>query len=151
MSETPAKSTAKPAAKASSKDSGAATTAAATTSTDSGAAATSTPAKEKTKSGKDSMGGAGAVHYGFFSNVKTPEYRSGWDDIWSEKKKPAKQRERKAKEPVTVEIAFSDLPKSIQDGLADAARAELKKLRVNYDNRAKKGGVTWQLNCEVKR
>ena len=38
------------------------------------------------KSSRESIGGSSAVHYGFFSNIKTPEYRSGWDDIWSKKK-----------------------------------------------------------------
>ena len=44
------------------------------------------------KSSKESVGGASAVHYGFFSNVKTPEYRAGWDEIWSKKSKPKKKR-----------------------------------------------------------
>jgi hypothetical protein len=111
----------------------------------------STSSSEGGKSSKESVGGSSAVHYGYFSNTKTPEYRSGWDDIWSEKKKPAKKRKVAPKQPVTIEVAFAELPKSIQDGLADAARAELKISRVNYDNRAKKGDVTWQLTCEMKR
>ncbi len=141
MSETPAKSKAKSSPKEST----------AKTSSDGGSAATTKSSTEKSKSGKDSMGGSAAVHYGFFSNVKTPEYRSGWDDIWSKKKTPAKRRARKAKAPVTIEITFDDLPKAVQDGLADAARVELKKSRVNYDNRAKKGVISWQVSCDVKR
>ena len=39
------------------------------------------------KSAKESVGGAAVGHYGYFSNIKTPEYKSGWDDIWGKKKK----------------------------------------------------------------
>ena len=30
------------------------------------------------KSARESIGGAKEVHYGYFSNVKTPEYLEGW-------------------------------------------------------------------------
>ena len=106
---------------------------------------------ESGKSSKESVGGTNAVHYGFFSNIKTPEYRSGWDDIWATKENPAKPRTRKAKKPLIVEIAFNELAPSIQEALADAARVEMKKSRISYDIREKKGGVSWNLNCEVKR
>jgi hypothetical protein len=146
MSDTPAKS-ATPVKSTSTDSSPAKTSESSSTSTPSSSKSSS----EGGKSSKESVGGSSAVHYGYFSNTKTPEYRSGWDDIWSEKKKPVKKRKAASRQPVTVDVAFADLPKSIQDGLADAARAELKKSRVNYDNRAKKGDVTWQLSCEVKR
>ena len=106
---------------------------------------------ESGKSSKESVGGTNAVHYGYFSNIKTPEYRSGWDDIWATKEKPAKTRTKEAKKPLIVEIAFNELAPSIQEALADAARVEMKKSRISYDNREKKGAVSWKLNCEVKR
>ena len=31
------------------------------------------------KSARESAGGSNEIHYGYFSNIKTPEYRSGWD------------------------------------------------------------------------
>ena len=37
------------------------------------------------KSAKESVGGASAVHYGYFSSVRSEEYRSGWDNIWKKK------------------------------------------------------------------
>ncbi len=118
------------------------------TSTESSPAKTSS---EVGKSSKESVGGSSAVHYGFFSNTKTPEYRSGWDDIWAKKKKPANKRNTAPKQPLVIDVVFEDLPDVVQEGLADAARASFKKSRINYDNRAKKGAVTWQLTCEVKR
>lgn len=126
-------------------------------STDS--ATSSDASKEPAKSGRESMGGAGAVHYGFFSNVKTEEYRSGWDAIWGDKNKkntkskatsPAKAKAKK-KEPVFVDLEFDDLPRELQEGLAEAARKHLKKSRVNYDTRVKAGAVSWRLECEVRR
>ena len=32
-----------------------------------------------------SVGGSKEVHYGYFSSVRTPEYRSGWEDLGREK------------------------------------------------------------------
>ena len=34
------------------------------------------------KSAREAVGGKSEVHYGYFSSVRTPEYRSGWDSIW---------------------------------------------------------------------
>ena len=104
------------------------------------------------KSAKDSVGGAAVGHYGYFSNIKTPEYKSGWDDIWGKKKKkPAKRKKVVSKEPVVVEIDVYDLPEDAQAALADAAKIGLKGRRISYDNRAKKGDVSWRIVCEVKR
>jgi hypothetical protein len=108
-------------------------------------------ANESGKSSKESVGGKDAVHYGFFSNIKTPEYRSGWDDIWAKTKKPGKPRKKEKKEPLILEIKFAELPPTIQEGLADVARVKMKKSRISYDSREKKGGVSWNLSCEVKR
>jgi hypothetical protein len=55
--------------------------------------------KPSAKSGKseasarESVGGASEVHYGYFSNVRNDNYRSGWDDIWDAK--PSKPRRKK--------------------------------------------------------
>jgi len=106
---------------------------------------------ESGKSSKESVGGTNAVHYGFFSNIKTPEYRSGWDDIWAKKKKPETSRKKETRKPLIVEITFDELPRSIQEALADAVRVKMKKSRISYDNREKKGGVSWNLSCKVKR
>jgi hypothetical protein len=103
------------------------------------------------KSSRESVGGSSAVHYGFFSNVKNPKYRSGWDDIWSKESKPKKKKPASAKEPVIVNLDLTDLSIEIQKGIADAARAKLKKSRINYDNRDKAGAITWRIECEVKR
>lgn len=125
------------------------------TKTDTSAATDSTAAStsksEAGKSSRESVGGSGAVHYGFFSNVKTPQYRSGWDDIWNKKTSSKKKKPARAKEPVVVSLSLEDLPAEMQQGLADIARARLKKSRINYDKRAKAGSVTWRIECEVKR
>ena len=106
---------------------------------------------ESGKSSKESVGGTNAVHYGFFSNVKTPEYRSGWDDIWAKTKKAGKPRKKEKKEPLILEIKFAELSPAIQEALADVARVKMKKSRISYDSREKKGGVSWNSSCEVKR
>ena len=103
------------------------------------------------KSSRESIGGASAVHYGYFSNVKTPKYRSGWDDIWSKETKPKKKKPARTNEPIAISLALDELPDELQESLADIARAHLKISRINYDNRAKAGAVTWRIDCEVKR
>ena len=103
------------------------------------------------KSSRESIGGASAVHYGYFSNVKTPKYRSGWDDIWSKETKPKKIKPARTNEPIAISLALDELPDELQKSLADIARAHLKISRINYDNRAKAGAVTWRIDCEVKR
>ena len=122
-----------------------------TSSSESSEASAAKPSSERGKSSKESAGGTSAVHYGFFSNIKTPEYRSGWDGIWAKKDKPVTARTHKIKKPLTVEIAFNKLPPFIQEALADAVRVEMKKSRMSYDNRVKKGEISWHLYCEVKR
>lgn len=109
---------------------------------------------ESGKSSRESVAGPSAVHYGFFSNVKTPQYRSGWDEIWAKGSKGTGTKKKKpvrAREPLSISLELDELPADIQAGLAEAARAKLKKSRVNYDNRAKAGAVTWRIGCDVKR
>ena len=109
------------------------------------------------KSAKESVGGAAVGHYGYFSNIKTPEYKSGWDDIWGkktdsiDKKKNVKRVANKTKNPVLVSLDFEDLPLAVRNGLIDAVRGQLEKKRVSYKARAKKGNVDWTINCEIRQ
>ncbi len=154
--KTPAK-TAAATPKAESSPAAAASTGASSGSSDSAAA--SAPV-EKAISGKATMGGAGEVHYGFFSNVKTPQYRSGWDSIWSKGKKkrekPAPVETKKkppvrSKEPLTVSLDIDGLPDGLREALIEVARGKLKGSRISYDRRAKAGAVSWTIDCEVRR
>ena len=49
---------------------------------ESGAAGGSESGTEGGKSARESIGGKADVHYGYFSSVRSPAYRSGWDAIW---------------------------------------------------------------------
>ena len=104
------------------------------------------------KSSKESIGGSQAVHYGFFSNVKTPEYRSGWDDIWAKNKKTKTKTSVSIskKERKIVEINFDDLPASVQGDLIKVAQKTLKNSHINYDKRMKKYKVNWEIKCRVE-
>ena len=140
------------------------TTSTNTTKTDSGKTAsetdnsssTSTTSTTNTSSGrsaKESVGGSSAVHYGYFSNVKSEEYRSGWDTIWRDGKpgtKKTKRTKQHTRERLNIAFSMDSLPEHVKEALIDAARAQLKKSRVNYDNRAKSGTVKWRIECEVK-
>ena len=111
------------------------------------------------KSARESIGGVKEVHYGYFSNVRTEEYREGWDSIWgsdnTNKAKataPAKRNTRaRPTKPIRLSFDIDDLPEHLRNGLAEAARSKLRKSRVNYDRRDKAGAVDWQIECWVKR
>ncbi len=129
------------------------------TSADAASAPASSDSGDGGKSARESIGGAAVGHYGYFSNIKTPEYKSGWDDIWGKKdsgskKKKAAAKPRgaaKPKAPRVMSFDFEDLPADLQGALATEARKQFKKARVNYDNRDKAGAVTWRIDCTVER
>ena len=119
------------------------------------------------KSARESAGGKADVHYGYFSSVRTPAYRSGWDEIWGSKNgesgadedetprqrraarasRPAKARKRR--DPITVTLDLDTLPPELKDGLVEIASAELKKSRVSYARRDKAGAIDWRITCRV--
>ena len=119
------------------------------------------------KSARESIGGKSDAHYGYFSSVRTPEYRSGWDAIWANRNgtngadedEAARQRQaahagrpakaRKRREPITVTLDLDALPPALKDGLVEIARAELKKSRVSYERRDKAGAIDWRITCRV--
>ena len=127
-------------------------------------------AKEGGKSARESIGGKADAHYGYFSSVRTPAYRSGWDEIWGSRNgesdasgengeedprrrnaaragRPAKARKRR--DPITVTLDLDTLPPELRDGLVEIARAELKKSRVSYARRDKAGAIDWRITCRV--
>ena len=119
------------------------------------------------KSARESAGGKSDVHYGYFSSVRTPAYRSGWDEIWgsdngddadngdetprqrraARTRGPAKPRKRR--EPITVTLDLDDLPPDLKDGLVEIASARLKESRVSYARREKAGAIDWRITCRV--
>ena len=122
-------------------------------------AASSDGGKESGKSVRESVGGSGDVHYGYFSSVRTPAYRSGWDAIWSKngdgegerRSARSEPKPRKKPQPITLSLDLDSLPGALRDGLVEIARAELKKSRVNYERRDKAGAVDWRIVCRVDR
>ena len=127
--------------------------------------------KEAGKSARDSAGGKADVHYGYFSSVRTPAYRSGWDAIWGSKNgdsaengadedetprqrraaraSPAAKKARKRRDPITVTLDLDTLPPELKDGLVEIASAELKKSRVSYTRRDKAGAIDWRITCRA--
>lgn len=109
------------------------------------------------KSARDSVGGAKDVHYGYFSSVRSPAYRSGWDEIWggadgrASRTAGSAPKPRKKPRPITLDLDLDDLPPPLKDGLIEIARAELKKSRVSYERRDKAGAVDWRIVCRVDR
>ena len=113
------------------------------------------------KSAKESIGGATDIHYGFFSSVRTPAYRSGWDEIWAKKEaRPArkkganstsKNKSKTGAKPTTVNLSISDLPENVQESLVETARLKMRKSRSNYDKLDALGLVDWTIGVTVNR
>ena len=51
------------------------------------------------KSARDSIGGKSDAHYGYFSSVRTPEYRSGWDFDLGQPERDERRRGRRGAPP----------------------------------------------------
>ena len=110
------------------------------------------------KSARESIGGAKDIHYGFFSSVRNPAYRSGWDDVWGRPDNKDKKRSRgpdaKVKfkagvKPVTAALRIEDLPAEIRDGLVDAARKKMKRSRASFDKLDASGVVDWAISVTL--
>ena len=162
--ETKSKSTdAAPKAAESTESTSAASSSTDTKSSDSG----TDSGKEAGKSAREAIGGTADAHYGYFSSVRTPAYRSGWDSIWGngngtngadEDEAPGQRRAarasrpakaRKRRDPITVTLDLDALPPSLKDALVELARAELKKSRVSYERRDKAGAIDWRITCRA--
>jgi hypothetical protein len=161
-SDAKASSDAKPAA--SDNKSANSDTSAADKSTDSTADKSSTDKSSESAGGKSQKEtiSSGDVHYGYFSSVRTPAYRKGWDDIFSKKKtaKPvsrknsAKARNNKRsqiKPPLSLDLDINELPEDLRIALGDEIRRQTKRWRINYDKLDAAGAVRWSINCEIRR
>lgn len=130
---------------------------------DSGTKTSDGGSKGEGKSARESVGGATGVHYGYFSSVRTPAYRSGWDQIWGSKNgkkkkasnnnKPAARKSSTRQKPAPIAVSFDidDLPAELRDGLVEIARGQLKKRRLSYDKHARAGSVDWRIECRIDR
>jgi len=119
---------------------------------------------EKGKSQKETISSSD-VHYGYFSSVRTPAYRKGWDDIFGKKKKsggskagqngdaqPARKKKKAAiKQPVTLELDIGELPEELRSALSDEAKRKIKRRRINFDKRDAAGAVRWNITCKIDR
>ena len=100
------------------------------------------------KSSRDSVGGSKEVHYGYFSSVRNENYRSGWDEIWGSKKKPAK-KVKKETGPVELYFDFGKLPDELRDALAEHARKKLRRTPAGFKKLLESGAVDWNLSVRI--
>ena len=120
------------------------------------------PAKSSEAKSQKQTVSASDVHYGYFSSVRTPAYRKGWDDIFG-KRKSSSTRARKSggaarakkkatiERPITLELDFGELPEELRAALGDEVRRKVKHRRVNYDKLDAAGAVRWNIVCEIER
>ena len=102
------------------------------------------------KSQRDSVGGTQEVHYGYFSSVRTPEYRNGWEAIWGKKsKKTSGGTAKKPIGPVELNLEFDKLPKNLQEALMEHARKKLRRTSKGFKTLQDKGSVDWSLSVRL--
>ena len=102
------------------------------------------------KSQRDSVGGTQEVHYGYFSSVRTPEYRNGWEAIWGKKsKKTSGGTAKKPIGPVELNLEFDKLPKNLQEALMEHARKKLRRTSKGFKTLQDKGSVDWSLSVRI--
>ena len=111
---------------------------------------------EEGKSARESVGGAAVGHYGFFSNIKTPEYKSGWDDIWGKKKKNrakevTKNLNKTKPGETIILLKYEDLSAPLKKGLEEVVRKKLKKTSLKFDGKQHKAKFSWEIQCKVKK
>lgn len=96
-------------------------------------------------------GGGRPISY--FSSVSTPEYRSGWENIFgsnSDNGEPEEaKRGKKARQPVDLEIALEDLDADIQVALEAVAAKMAKRQRLKYDKLRDQNKVSWEITCRI--
>ena len=105
------------------------------------------------KSQRESVGGSKEVHYGYFSSVRTPEYRSGWDAIWGKKSKSStktlKNKVRKLAGPVELDLAFDKLPDNLREALMEHVRKKLRRTPNGFKKLQESGAVDWNLTVRI--
>ena len=102
------------------------------------------------KSQRDSVGGTQEVHYGYFSSVRTPEYRNGWEAIWGKKsKKTSGGTAKKPIGPVELNLEFDKLPENLQEALMEHARKKLRRTSKGFKTLQEKGSVDWSLSVRI--
>ncbi len=118
--------------------------------------ADSTAAKSDSAASEKSTKGTAAADNSpsYFSSVSTPEYRTGWDSVFSSgngtKKAAAKPRRSPDGTglPVTIALDHAELDDEIRAVIEDAFRRKAKKKRVKFDQHMEKAQVTWRLECQ---
>ena len=102
------------------------------------------------KSQRESVGGTQEVHYGYFSSVRTPEYRNGWEAIWGKKsKKTSGGTAKKPIGPVELNLEFDKLPENLQEALMEHARKKLRRTSKGFKTLQEKGSVDWSLSVRI--
>ena len=102
------------------------------------------------KSQRDSIGGSKEVHYGYFSSVRTPEYRNGWEAIWGKKsKKSSGGKAKKPTGPVELNIEFDTLPENLQEALMEHARKKLRRSPKGFKKLQEMNAIDWSLSVRI--
>ena len=119
-------------------------------SSDSSASSSSSSNGGGGKSQRDSIGGSKEVHYGYFSSVRTPEYRNGWEAIWGKKsKKSSGGKAKKSTGPVELNFEFDTLPENLQEALMEHARKKIRRTPKGFKKLQEMNAIDWSLSVRI--
>ena len=89
----------------------------------------------------------------YFSNVRSDEYRSGWEDIFgggkSKTGKQARASKAAANGPITIELGNGDFDDALLEELETALRRKARKDKIKLGRESKTRQFNWRLSCEI--
>ena len=98
------------------------------------------------KSSRDSIGGSKEVHYGYFSSVRTPEYRSGWGRNFgarNPRRNPRQNRKPRPKARSILTLSSTNYRPTWRDGLMEHARKKLRRTPAGFKKLQEAGDIEW--------
>ena len=119
---------------------------------------TETTVSETTKTDKKSVDtpahkSASQSSISHFSSVSTPEYRSGWDNIFGGKSETTKSKPDKVEEnnfPQKLNLPDYDIDLKLRNAL-DVAFSDLAKKRgIDPETFKQSLKISYNINCEIK-
>ena len=117
-------------------------------------AETKTDSKTETSSTGATNKSASQTSISHFSSVTTKEYRSGWEEIFSKKKKAKKSRAKKAHGvdlPITLDLSDEDIKDDLRALLYKAFQRQARKEDISLAQLKKIADIEYSLVCDLSK
>ncbi|MBT7956360.1 MAG: hypothetical protein HN731_14310 [Rhodospirillaceae bacterium] len=111
-----------------------------------------TDTKTETKDSGSSDKSASQTSISHFSSVTTKEYRSGWEEIFGNKKKTKKSKSNKANGvdlPLSLDLSDADINDDLRALLYKAFQRQARKQNISLAQLKKIADIEYNLLCDV--